>query len=236
MIDNETCDFRHEPRYAIIANLSQGGVCDFSDCDIRKQSVHGLMKPADIRDELRRRNMTQRDLADAVGMSENHLSKSLAGKRTFQLREMDAIRKELAHEADQPGIRTIPLLGSVPAGKFQPAEQRAGRRIPVADPDTPSNAYALTVRGNSMDLVVPDGTTLVIDPDDKALWPGRRYVIQTEGGETTYKEFQTDPARLVPCSSDPEHKEMLLGSEPIIVVGRVYSYSMRDADLPRRSV
>lgn len=219
----------------MIANLWQGSVCDISDCDSRKLSVHALMDRLAIKEELRRRNMTQRDLADAVGMSENHLSKALAGKRQFQLREMDAIRAELAPEAEQPGIRTIPLLGSVPAGKFQPAEQRGGRRIPVADPDTPSNAYALTVRGNSMDLVVPDGTILVIDPDDKALWPGRRYVIQTQSGETTFKEYQADPARLVPCSSDDTHQEVLLGAEPIIVVGRVYSYSMRDADLPRRS-
>lgn len=87
-----------------------------------------------------------------------------------------------------------------------------------------------------MDLIVPDGTTLIIDPDDNALWPGRRYVIQTEDGQTTYKEFQSPPARLVPCSSDPTHKEILLGGEPMKILGRVYSYSMRDADLPRRSL
>lgn len=86
-----------------------------------------------------------------------------------------------------------------------------------------------------MDLVVPDGTTLVIDPDDKALWPGKRYVIQTEDGQSTYKEFQSDPARLVPLSTDDSHQEILLGNAPITVVGRVYSYMMRDVDLPRRS-
>lgn len=85
-----------------------------------------------------------------------------------------------------------------------------------------------------MDLVVPSGTTLTIDPDDKALWPGRRYVIQTEDGETTFKEFQSDPARLVPLSTDDSHQDILLGAEPIIILGRVYAYTMRDADLPRR--
>jgi SOS-response transcriptional repressor LexA len=193
------------------------------------------MNADDIKAELRRRNMSQRDLAEAVNMSENHLSKSLAGKRLFRLAEMDAIRAELAPEPDEFTIRTIPLLGSVPAGKFRPEEKRGGRRIPVSDPSTPPNAYALEVDGDSMDLIVPHGTTIVIDPDDRALWPGRRYIIQTEDGQTTFKEFQADPARLVPCSSNPAHEEIPLGGDPVMVVGRVYSYTLRDGDLPRRT-
>lgn len=219
----------------MIANYLQEPFCDISDCDNRRLLVHALMNAEDIKAELRRRNMSQRDLAEAVGMSENHLSKSLAGKRQFRLSEMDAIRIELAPEPEATSIRTIPLLGSVPAGQFRPEEQRGGRRIPVSDPSTPPGAYALEVDGDSMDLIVPHGTTIIIDPDDKALWPGRRYVIQTEDGETTFKEFQADPARLVPCSSNPAHKEIPLGEAPVTVVGRVYSYTLRDVDLPRRT-
>ncbi|MGF7152487.1 SOS-response transcriptional repressor LexA [Novosphingobium gossypii] len=175
------------------------------------------------------------DLAEAIGMNSNYLGKALRGGRKLTADEMIAIQGVLAPEDLGNRIRTIPLLGSVPAGKFRAAEQIGGRRIAVSDPETPPNAYALTVDGNSMDLVVPDGTTLTIDPDDKALWPGKRYVIQTEDGQTTFKEFQADPARLVPLSTDDSHEEMLLGSEPIIILGRVYSYTMRDVDLPRRS-
>lgn len=134
--------------------------------------------------------------------------------------------------ASHEPIRTIPHLGSVPAGGWKAAVQRATKRIPVSDPDTPPNAYALTVEGDSMDLIVDDGTTIVIDPDDTDLWPGWRYVVMTEDGETTFKEYQESPARLVPCSSNPAHKEIPLGSAPIKILGRVFSYSMRD--LPRR--
>jgi SOS-response transcriptional repressor LexA len=235
MINHEIGGSVHGPSYAMIANYPQVGFCDISDCDNRRPLVHGRMNAEDIKAELRSRNMSQRDLAEAVGMSENHLSKSLAGKRLFRLAEMDAIRAELAPEPDAFTIRTIPLLGSVPAGKFRPEEQRGGRRIPVSDPSTPPNAYALEVDGDSMDLIVPHGTTIVIDPDDRALWPGRRYIIQTEDGQTTFKEFQADPARLVPCSSNPAHKEIPLGGDPVTVVGRVYSYTLRDGDLPRRT-
>lgn len=211
-------------------------VCDISSCDSLGSRHSGVMTPQQIRSELDARGMNIRDLAEATGINENFLSKSLGkAARKITAEEMRLIETTLAPEDLSERIRTIPHLGSVPAGKFTASEQAGGRRIAMADPETPPNAYALTVSGNSMDLIVPNGTMLVIDPDDKALWPGRRYVIQTEDGRATFKEFQADPARLVPCSSDDSHEEILLGSEPVIVAGRVFSYSMRDVDLPRRS-
>lgn len=193
-----------------------------------------MLSPGQIRAELDARGMSIRDLAEAIGMNENYLSKALAGKRGFKPAELAAIENELAPvPGGEQALRKIPLLGKVPAGRPAPAEQHNGRWLAVSDPETPPNAYALTVDGDSMDLVVPSGTTLIIDPDDKALWPGRRYVVQMEGGATTYKEFQADPARLVPCSTNDEHKEIMLGAEPILILGRVFSYTMRD--IPRRA-
>lgn len=104
----------------------------------------------------------------------------------------------------------------------------------VSDPDVPSTAYGLTVKGDSMDLVIADGNTIVIDAADKKLFPGYRYVVRTADGETTFKEYQEGPARLVPLSSNPAHREILLGSEPIVIEGRVVLYVMKDP--PRRAV
>lgn len=192
-----------------------------------------MLTAEQIRDELATRNMTIRDLADAIGMNENYLTKSLRGIRAFKPQELAAIAKEFEpSDAVYDGLRRIPLLGEVPAGKPTEAEQRSGRWLAVSDPETPRNAYALTVKGDSMDLIVPDGTTLIVDPDDKALWPGRRYVVQTDDGRTTFKEFQADPARLVPCSTNDEHQDIMLGAEPVVILGRVFSYTIRD--IPRR--
>lgn len=196
----------------------------------------GMMTPDQIRAELDARNMSIRDLAGAIGLDENKLSKSLSGTRGFKPAELAAIEREFAPIAeDATPLRKIPLLGKVPAGRPAPAEQHRGKWIPVSDPDTPPNAYALTPEGDSMDLIVPEGTaaTLIIDPDDRQLWPGRRYVVMTEDGRTTFKEFQADPARLVPCSSNDEHRDIMLGDEPVTVLGRVWSYTLRD--IPRRA-
>ncbi len=193
-----------------------------------------MLTPQEIRAELASRNMSITDLAEAIGMNPNYLVKALGGTRSFKANEMAAIEREFGADSEpEPALRRIRLLGEVPAGRPTEAEQRAGRWIPVADPETPPHAYALTVKGDSMDLIVPDGTTLIVDPDDKALWPGRRYVIQTEDGRTTFKEFQADPARLVPCSSNDEHADIMLGGEPITILGRVFSYTIRD--IPRRN-
>jgi repressor LexA len=192
------------------------------------------MTPEQIKAELAARGWTIRDLADRAGMDENHLSKSLGkAARKFRVEEMDGIRAAFAKDEEpRAPVRRIPWLGGVPGGPLKPALEKAGRYFAISDPDTPARAYALTVEGDSMDLVAPDGTTIVIDPDDTDLWPNRRYVVRTRDGETTFKEFQVDPARLVPCSSNKANREVALGKEPITVLGRVISYTMRD--LPRR--
>ncbi len=194
------------------------------------------MTPNEIKAELDRRGLSQRDLADAIGMNENHLSKSMRGHRRFSVDEMDRIRAELASDEGAPrgeGLRSIPSLGEVPAGGYDAREQRGGQREWVPN-DLPPRAYALTIKGDSMDLIAADGSKVIVDPDDKSLWPGDRYIIRSDDGGTTFKEYQEGPARLLPCSSNDAHKEILLGGTPIYIEGRVIKYILNNP--PRRRV
>ena len=50
---------------------------------------------------------------------------------------------------------------------------------------------------------------------------GRLYVIQNAEHETTFKKFSARPLQLLPCSHNPSHTPIDLGSEPFTVIGRV---------------
>jgi SOS-response transcriptional repressor LexA len=119
------------------------------------------------------------------------------------------------------GIIQFPILGDVPAGNWKEAIHTSRNMIPVPASEAPAQGYALKVHGDSMDLVVPDGTMIVVDPGDTDLWAGKCYVIMNDDGETTFKRYLDNPARLVPCSSNPSHKEMPIQAGGYQVLGRV---------------
>lgn len=79
-----------------------------------------------------------------------------------------------------------------------------------------------------MDLVVPPGGVIFCDPDDQELRSGNYYAMMRVGGELTFKRYLDSPPRLSPCSSNSDNKEMLVGQEPLTIVGRVVGY---EADL-----
>jgi len=165
----------------------------------------------------------QTAVARALGMDVDKVNKSVRGRRDWSAQEVDAIRRLMGANQEQSGetVRFIPLLGSVPAGSFREAVKNAKGHIPVPDASVPPNAYALDPDGDSMDLLVPPNTRIIVDPDDLDLYPGRYYVVQNQDGETTFKRYEADPARLVPCSSNPAHKDIPIGREPFDIKGRV---------------
>jgi repressor LexA len=169
-----------------------------------------------------------KDLAEGIGISPDKVSKSLKGTRAFKADEVDSIR-ELLRINDPipvaPHGRTIPILGMVSAGRWQEAiaaeKPGGGERMPVFDPHTPKNAFAVHVSGDSMDRIVEDGGTIIVDPDDRALYPKRYYIVRNGHGDTTFKQYLDEPARLRPCSTNPAHRDILIGEEAFEIVGRV---------------
>lgn len=209
----------HDATYAIIADNAQANLFEYRNCDYRTDSQCRVMDPEEILQLLDERDMSQAELARRIGLDQNKLNKSLTGKRRITVAEMEAIRVALG--TAQPIARSIPVIGQVAAGNWKAALQHPIDAMPSPDPAIPPHAFALRVVGDSMDLLVNDGGTVIIDPDDRVLFSNRFYVILNGEGEATFKQFKADPARLVPCSSNSEHREILLNGEPFEVVGRI---------------
>ena len=178
-----------------------------------------------IKAELKARGLKQVDLANAIGMDPNYLTKALAGTRRFSAEELAGVRSFFgAAPTTVTGVpaSSLPVIGQVAAGSWREAVQSTSSFMPSPDPTIPNGAFALIVSGDSMDIYVQDGGTVIVDPADKSLYPGKFYVVTNGDGETTFKQFFADPARLAPCSTNPAHREIVIGGdEGFAIVGRV---------------
>ncbi|MBI1179523.1 MAG: hypothetical protein GC201_03130 [Alphaproteobacteria bacterium] len=117
----------------------------------------------------------------------------------------------------------VPLVSWVEAGDLVDALEPYGpgdaaEWVPVAHAH--DRLIALRVRGQSMDLIAADGTTIIVDLNDRDLVDGRHYVFRHDGRATFKTWREGPPPRLEPRSSDPDYQPI----EPergVEVVGRV---------------
>ncbi|WP_181008539.1 LexA family protein [Sphingomonas montanisoli] len=191
-----------------------------------------------IKQAMKAQGIKQVRLANELGLTPDQVSKAMHGTRRFTAPEMDIIRRLLGEDqrASVPGAmdtRRIPVIGSVAAGNWREAIQEPLGTIPMPEEDMPSDAVALRVVGDSMDKVIGDGGIVVFVPSDRALYPDRYYVVLNAEGETTFKQFQADPARLVPCSTNPKHKDIMIHEGDFQIVGRVEWYAGRPPKVMR---
>jgi SOS-response transcriptional repressor LexA len=135
-------------------------------------------------------------------------------------------KARLAQERSAAKTAQIPLLDAVSAGRLKaPSSQ-----IPVEDVPLLSFAdlgrgdfFALTVEGDSMDRISPEGSTIVVNRADRSLVSGKPYVFSNRG-EVTFKLWRPEPARLAPFSTNPVHEPVYVKSRADaekLVVGRV---------------
>jgi repressor LexA len=132
----------------------------------------------------------------------------------------------LASGADFTPVRRVPLIGTIAAGNWREAIEDPLSLVPCESGG--ANTFALVVDGDSMDLIVPPGGRIYIDPDDFQLRDGKYYAVMREG-ETTFKRYRASPARLEPCSTNAAHRPIEIGREPFTVIGRVVG-TWRDLD------
>jgi SOS-response transcriptional repressor LexA len=120
----------------------------------------------------------------------------------------------------------VPLLDSVSAGKLkQPLSQIHIEDVPLlafADLGK-GDFFALTVEGDSMDRIAPEGAMIVVDRSDTTLVSNKPYVL-SDRGHVTFKLWKPNPPRWAPASTNPIHEPIFVKTKEAaerMVVGRV---------------
>lgn len=147
-----------------------------------------------------------------VGFDRSKMQKILADRREVSAEEMLAIEEITGFPAPaeaRSALMPVPLVDWVSAGRLASSESQIPvERVPLlafADLGQ-GDFFATRVQGDSMDRVSPEGSTIIVDRNDKTLVGGRCYVFSVKG-ETTFKMYQADdPPYLAPYSTNPANK------------------------------
>lgn len=119
------------------------------------------------------------------------------------------------------GVAFVPVIGISSAGNWREAIELPTRKMPMPADRGGANCFALEAVGDSMDRMISDGATVVVDPDQTQLYNDKVYLIENGEHETQIKLYRSNPARFEPASSNESHKPIMMGEEPIRVIGRI---------------
>jgi phage repressor protein C with HTH and peptisase S24 domain len=164
--------------------------------------------------------VSQTALAREMKLNQSAISNILKGERQVKAHEASHIYKRLGIEA-QPSVQLVPVIGLTSAGNWREAIQHAGGVMPVPRGIAGPRSFAIEVKGDSMDKIIPDGGFAIVDPDETHLQSERVYLIENDDGEAQVKMYRSKPARFEPCSTNELHKELVVGETAIRVIGRV---------------
>lgn len=172
--------------------------------------------------------VSQAEIARVAGLtSQSAVSNLFKGKRRLKVDERARIATFLGIE-EETNVQWVPLIGLASAGAWAEAIQVSGKMVPIMRRIAGKRAFAVTIKGDSMNLLLPEGGYAVVDPDQTSLYAGKVYVLENGDCETTVKRYLGDPARFEPVSSNPEHKLLDLAETQFRVIGRVVSYGSDD--------
>jgi repressor LexA len=173
-----------------------------------------------VRQAMRTEGVTQHQLAEKLGLPQSAVSNILNGSRRVKVEEADTIYKVLGLHR-QPNVQLIPIIGLTNAGNWREAIQHPDGALPMASGIASDRAFAVEVKGDSLDRIVQDGEFVVCDPDQRQLYDGNVYLIENTEFETQIKVYRSNPARFEPSSTNETHQPVMMGSEPIKVIGRI---------------
>ena len=192
------------------------------------------------------RNLTQQDVADALGIAVVTYNRLENGHTKLSTKRIDELSKILNVDpveflASRPTARTIPVVGQVCAGHWASSFVwlDPDDNYSIAIPNNPQfqniQLNGVETKGPSMNLRYPDGTILIFNSiieTKEPLRDGQRYIVERErlDGkiEATVKKLIMDNQNqfwLMPESDDPRHQTPIIlkseNGDTIRIIGRV---------------
>lgn len=188
--------------------------------------------PNRVRELRLKRGLTQKQLAalvnrdhSTIGKIERGINELNASWAKLLAPALHCQPRDLFHgNVASVGIplQDIPIISWVEAGALSPEAEipEVGSHEFLSYPSERGSLIALRVTSDSMDMVAPKGSIIIVDVEDRDPVDGAYYVFRLDGS-ATFKRYRADPPRLTPYSHNPEHEPIFLGREEVEIVGRV---------------
>lgn len=200
---------------------------------------------AQVRDHA---GMTQQQVAAAIGVTTTGYQNWEYGNTPIKATALRELAKLFGCTTDYllnisdikvavpSATRMLPVFGSISAGT--PREALTQSDVMHETPERlyleHERAFWLTVSGNSMNRLFPDGSLVLIDPDEEVR-NGDVAVVFVNGDDATLKRIyhEGDSIRLHPESYDPEYRDRVIdATDPdapeVRVIGKAVSYTAPD--------
>lgn len=171
-----------------------------------------------------------RTLSLESGLGETYVRDVLRRNNTPVLGKFIAMAKTLrvsidylvyGNDINNEKTISIPVINWIKAGSMcQPTVHNETLEWIEFPANKRGSFFGLRVYSDSMDLISPPESTIVVDRLDKKLVSNACYVIADVEGNATYKRFRPNPMRFEPVSKNPDHTPIFPDQEPLIV-GRV---------------
>lgn len=199
--------------------------------------------------EMRKRaGLTQQELADKLGVAQQTVWYYENGRREMKSSVLIAMSQalgctvsELLGIAPSDGIIKprpvdtvrVPIVGRIAAGTPREAFAQSDeyQDTPRSLVEGRGECFWLTVAGNSMNRLFPDGSLVLVD-EGLEVRDGDVGAVFVNGYDATLKRvfFSQDGIRLHPESYDPEYRDMFIRRDDpdapeFRAIGRVVSYT-----------
>lgn len=168
---------------------------------------------------LKRSGIRGKQIAEQLGIPESAVSNLYNGRRRLT---HDEALKLMQWSRFTPS-KKIPLIGMAGAGAWVEAieDTRETLDLPMPQYSDIDGVFAVEVAGDSMDIVLPEGSYAIIDPQQTDLFDRQLFLLRNAEGEATIKQYRGDPARFEPLSTNSAYVPFSIGATDFKVIGRV---------------